>query len=360
MRNLFALLIAVALALASPASATVCRPTGLDITDRLANGSYLRFYPLSGIPHTASNSERDCMEWSASARLEELLFTAADLAPNAAKKSRDCLNLQFTRISVVDPYEGSMQKPVGAVWDVQEFGRHYQCEQQCFAAWRYELTSSSKRAAASVRFANLADLRNLLDVDPSFMPSVHAGFVLPATPPLDSNRAQAFKVDTRTKLPACGNGDCNTLAATHAAHACVTNAKCGTGLVSSCPNVGLMHKAYEDACNGDERCEAFRRMKPFYGFEDTKSWTRAQLCQLARLQDHEHMAWMQAQAGGDWKGSRKHDTNHRIMHAAMNDGHPTRLYVFMCDVAYNQIINCFGGKQNMQALLPKLVSAYLN
>jgi hypothetical protein len=345
---------------ASSADAFTCRPNGTDISTRLPDGAYTAYFPTSGLPHTSSQSERDCLEWSATDRMVELIVTAGDLAPNATNKALDGLSLAFTRISTVSPYEGAMQKTSGGTWVVPVQGRHYQVEQKAFAAFRAELTSSSKRAKAAARFVTLTDLRNLLDVDPTFTPNLHAPFVDPVLPPMDTARANLLPVDTRTTLPACGNGDCSSLAATHAAHACVTNARCNGTPVSACPSVGLAHVAYENACAGNERCEAFRRMKPFRGSEDTVSWTRPQLCQIARLQDVMHHRWMAAQQAGDWKASRKADTNHLMLHVAMNVGNPRMRLTFMCDGADAQdLIGCFGGDQPMRDLLPKLVEAYL-
>jgi hypothetical protein len=333
-----------------------CRPNGIDLSARWANGSWLNYANMSGVPHVASNAERDCMENALKDRLVELIELAGDLAPNAANKARDCRTLVQTRIGIVSPYEGALQATNGAVWFVPSFGRHYQCEQLALEAFRNELTSSSKRALAAARFANLTDLQNLLDVDPTF--TGRASFPTKSVPAYSSTRAAAFQVDTRTRLAPCGNRDCSRLHATHEAHACVTRAKCGDGVQAACPIVGLAHTAYENGCGADERCMAFRKMKPFHGTEDTTRWTRTQLCQLAKLQDREHLLWMAAQEAGDWAASRKHDANHDALHEAANDGDDRNHYTYSCDAAASDIGDCFGGDQPMSSLLLKLVDAY--
>jgi hypothetical protein len=334
-----------------------CRPSGIALSARWADGSWLNCW-MDGVPHPASNAERDCLENALKNRLLELIATAGDLAPNAANKARDCRTLVQTRIGIVSPYEGALQTTNGGLWFVPPFGRHYQCEQHTLNDFRNELMGSSKRALAAARFGGpgYEDLRNLLDVNPTF--SGPAAFPTKSCGIVTTARANAFQVDTRTTLPPCANGDCSLLHATHEAHACVTNVKCGLGLQSACPLVGLAHTAYENGCHGDERCLAFRKMKPFSGFEDHTHWTPTQICQLSRLQDREHLRWMAAQERGDWKASRKADANHDALHQAMNDGDDRTHYTYSCDTAASDIIGCFGGDQPMSQLLPKLVAAF--
>jgi hypothetical protein len=173
------LLVSLVLLIASIAHASPCRPNGVDVTARLPTGSALQSFPMSGLPHTSSQSERDCLDLTSLDDLHALVIAAGDLAPTAKNKALDALTLAFTRILVVAPYRGALQSPSGGVWIVPCKGRLYQTQQIVFDAFRAELTSSSKRTSAAARFATMADLRNILDVDPTFTPSLHAPFVLP-------------------------------------------------------------------------------------------------------------------------------------------------------------------------------------
>jgi hypothetical protein len=284
----------------------------------------------------------------------------------------------FTRICVVAPYRGACQSPTGCIWIVPVQGRLYQVQQISFDAFGYELTSSSKRVAAAARFGTMADLRNVLDVDPTFHPSLSASFKLPGEPggpppPLViAGRGNLFPINTKTRVPACGNGDCSGLSRVHAAHACVAAAKLAGQPTSSCPSPQFEHVLYEIGCQGDERCEAFRRIPPFRGDEDRKHLTPAELRITYRLQDRDHLNWMSAQAIGDWKASDLAGIRHLIGHSMMNVADARRLVVYPCDLvpvgqadpihgkidSFQDFGQCFGGKQAIKALLPKLAAAY--
>jgi hypothetical protein len=355
------------------ASASPCRPNGTDLTARLNTGSALQSFPMSGYPHTSSQSERDCLDLASLDYVHALVIAAGDLAPNATKKAIDAMNLAFTRILVVAPYRGALQSPGGGQWIVPVQGRLYQVQQITFDAFAYELTSSRIRAAASARFTTMPDLRNVLDVDASFGATRSAPFTLPPPPPLDTKRAGLFPVDTRTKVPACGNGDCTGLAKVHAAHACVAAAKLAGQPTSGCPSPQLEHVFYELGCKGDERCEAFRRIAPFRGDEDRRNLDTTQLHILYALQDRDHLAWMNAQALGDWKASDKASIRHLLGHSMMNVADSRRLVVYPCDIVgtsgpvdpehgriadFQDVGSCFGGKQSIATLLVKLAAAY--
>jgi hypothetical protein len=112
------LLVSLVLVIASIAHASPCRPNGVDVTARLPTGSALQSFPMSGLPHTSSQSERDCLDLTSLDDLHALVIAAGDLAPTAKNKALDALTLAFTRILVVAPYRGALQSPSGGVWIV--------------------------------------------------------------------------------------------------------------------------------------------------------------------------------------------------------------------------------------------------
>jgi hypothetical protein len=81
---------------------------------------------------------------------------------------------------------------------------------------------------------------------------------------------------------------------------------------------------------------------------------------------------MQAQAAGDWKASDLSSIRHLLDHSMMNVADARRLVVYPCDLvpvgqadplhgridSFQDFGLCFGGKQAITALLPKLAAAY--
>ena len=367
------------LLLASEANATICFPNGIDITARLDAGDAFKFFPMSGFAQTSTMDTKDCLDLTSLDYVTALTVHAGHLAPNAKKKAIGAMNLCFTRICVQAPYRGALQSPAGGIWAVGPQGRLYQEAQHTLDAYGYELTSSSKRVQASKLFESSPDLRNALDVDPTFHPSLSASFVLPGEPggPPEpvyvSSRASAFPIDTRKKVPACGNGDCSGLTRVHDAHACVAAAKIAGQPTSGCPSPALEHSFYVFGCRGNELCEAFRRVAPFRPDEDRQNLTKDELIITYKIQDVDHMGWMGAQALGDWKKSDLFNIRHLLDHSIMNVADPRRLVVYPCDIvpatqanpamgkiaSFQDFEKCFGGPQSIKSILPKLKAAYL-
>lgn len=362
-----------------PAEATVCFPNGIDITARLDAGDAFKFFPMSGYAQTSTMDTKDCLDLTSLDYVTSLTILAGDLAPNSKKKAIGAMNLCFTRICVQSPYRGALQSPSGGIWAVGPQGRLYQENSHTLDAYAYELTSSSKRVQASLLFSSSPDLRNALDVDPTFNPALSASFKLPGEPggppaPIYvSSRASAFPIDTRKKVPACGNGDCSGLSRVHDAHACVAAAKIAGQPTSSCPSPALEHAMYVLGCRGNELCEAFRRIAPFRPDEDRRNLAREELIVLYKIQDVDHMKWMSCQALGDWKCSDLQSIRHMLDHSMMNVADSRRLVLYPCDIvpasqanpalgkiaSFQDFDECFGGIQTIKSILPKLKMAYL-
>lgn len=361
MKPVYLALISISLFLYSSSSslATVCRPTGADVSERLG-GNYELY--LQG--HTASQQERDCMEGTRLEYLNTLIFAVGDLVPDATEVAHACKSLTYTRLYVQGTYRGNTFEAPGGTWiHGQPIGRLYSCPFYALRAFRTYLMASKTRNEAAERLANAPELRNVLDVNQTL--TGPAEFDLGDKPEFDSARSKDFAIDTRKAFLPCGNGDCTDLAETDAVHMCFTSSKCERPTTQECQDifdagttVDAAHVKYESGCAGDEDCEWFRRMQPFHGFQDTNTWNSTQLCQLADLEDVAHEAWDNAQLSGDPKQTEHTSMQHDVLHAMENDGQGW-LVVFPGEGDPDKYSYEFG-KLSPQDLLPELVNFYLS
>jgi hypothetical protein len=385
----FAGLLVLSLFVTGAVLAVPCGPTlpAAGVGARLPNGNALLYVrgENRALVHVASQNERDCMEMN---RLYWVAKLAAyrDLIPNTYHRlisSSLGLGLPFTRIRVRTPYQGTLYAELGspftsgysgADWVIGPQGRDYQMPGYILEAARAEMSGHLSGAGrdAGVRDRLLADpgLTDVLDIDTrTWDPRKHAAFRLPGDyfpyegdteptprPAWDSTRAGSVNIDTRAPLPSCGNGNCAGLQAILDAHMCGTPAHCGRTV--SCPSVKDALYAYENGCGGDEKCEAFRRMKPFFVPEDTTNYTRDQLCYIGELQHVMMMRWADCERAGDWRCAELNDTRHQELHFIMGVGDPNALWLFDDDGRPSNYGNSFGGAQSIQSLLPKLVDKY--
>ena len=307
------------------------RPTGRDLSLKWKSGTYAyRWFPLSGTPHTASQAERDAMEWTLFARTLDVMRAASDLCPAAATYACTQVNLVTTRVGVGSQYEGALQKPGGKVWQIGANGRHYSVERSALRRFRYCLRSTRVRAACAERFgasAAMVDLRDLLDLNETC--AGDAAFTFgPIPSEVDGAREDMAPVNTRRLLPPRTPAQQELLHQTHAAHAAVSSWRCGEGPSPAPGIVPAAHLAYEASARTETE-QHFFAMKPFSGYVDPR-WTQDQVCQWARIQDVFHRRWMQAQMAGDWAAARQADTDHLFAHLCMNDATPELRVLFSC------------------------------
>jgi hypothetical protein len=310
---------------------TPIRPTGRDLSIKWSNGTYAyRWFPLSGTPHTASQAERDAMEWTLFARTLEVIRAAGDLCPVEARYAYTQVNLVTTRVGVGSQYEGALQKPGGKTWRVGANGRHYSAERFVLKRFRSCLMRASVRDLCATRFAAsaaLRDLRDLLDLNEDCDgPAAFTFGELPST--IDRLRETHAIVDTRRLVVPPDPTQQMLLHQTHAAHAAVSDWRCGLGPQPPDGIVRTAHLAYEQSAESETQSHFFA-LKPFSGVEDPR-WTRDELCGWARIQDVFHQRWMAAQEIGDWAGARQADTDHLFAHVCMNDATPRLRFLFSC------------------------------
>jgi len=310
---------------------TPVRPSGRDLSLKWESGTYAyRWFPLSGTPHTASQAERDSMEWMLFARTLEVLRAAGDLCPAEARYAYTQMNLVTTRVGVGSQYEGALQKIGGKIWQIGANGRHYSVERSVLKRFRACLMRGTVRDDCAARFAApaaMTDLRDLLDLNPTCDgPATFEFGPIPSA--TDAARARRAPVDTRRLAATPSEAQMALLHQTHGAHGAVSDWRCGLAPRPPDGVVPAAHLAYEQSA-ADETQAHFFAMKPFSGYVDPH-WTPDEVCGWARLQDTFHARWMAAQEIGDWAGARQADTDHLFAHLCMNDASPRLRVLFSC------------------------------
>ena len=306
------------------------RPTGRDLSLKWKSGTYAyRWFPLAGTPHTASQAEKDAMEWTLFARTLEVVRAASDLCPVETRYAYTQLNVVTTRVGVGSQYEGALQKPGGGVWEVGANGRHYAVERSILRRFRRCLTGLRQRKACAERFgvAAMVELRDLLDLNEACDgPAEFAFGQVPRT--VDGAREDDAPVDTRRLLPPRTTTQLERLHQTHMAHEAVSSWRCGQAPEPAPGLVRDAHFAYEQTAQTETERHFFA-LKPFSGHQDPR-WTPEELCLWARIQDVFHRQWMDAQMAGDWAAARRNDTDHLFAHLCMNDATPKLRVLFSC------------------------------
>lgn len=330
------------------------RPTGRDLSLKWTNSTYAyQWYPLSGQqPHTASQTEKDAMEWHLFAKTLEVARILRYICPSAYKYAQTEIAKITTRLGIGAQYEGRMSEGQGGVWEVGANGRHYSIERNILKKFRAELMSWVKRNG---RFTNLnGDLLDLLDLDDSQTQPARFTFG-PVPKKVDGKREDAFRIDTRVRMPALTQMQTALLLATHKAHHDVSAWRKDPEHVPPPPAdiVAKSHFAFELSAR-DELELHFFQVKPFSGFEGHE-WTRPELAGWAALQDHFHHTWMDGIIAGDWGKVRRADTEHLWTHVQMNMGPTFCQFLHSCPNE-NRIDNC--GKMYPIQTLPVLLSRY--
>jgi len=310
---------------------TPVRPSGRDLSLKWRNGTYAyRWFPLSGTPQTASQAERDAMEWTLFARTLEVMRAAKDLCPVETRYAYTQLNIVTTRVGVGSQYEGALQKPGGKIWQVGANGRHYSVERFVLKRFRSCLTRESVRDECATRFAATAamtDLRDLLDLNPTCDGPATFEFG-PIPSQTEGARERRAPVDTRRLVAVPSEAQMTLLHRAHEAHGAVSSWRCGSAPRPTDGIVPAAHLAYEESAANETQAHFFA-MKPFSGYVDPH-WTPDEVCGWARLQDTFHARWMAAQEIGDWAGARQADTDHLFAHLCMNDASPRLRVLFSC------------------------------
>lgn len=318
---------------------TPIRPTGRDLSLKNTNSTYFyRWFPLSSsVPHTASQTEKDMMEWALFAKTLEVMRVLGHVAPQALKYAASSSGLMAitTRLGIGSQYEGQLVKKGGAVWEVGPKGRHYSIEFSILKKFRAEVF---KKPAAVTALASHPDLRDLLDLNLACNGPAEFTFGKPPTK-VDGVREDAFPVTTKKRMPLLTPSQISLLKETHAAHHAVSKWRKDPQNVPPPPPgiVQYSHDVFEASARDEEELHFFQ-VKPFSGYEHP-GWTREELGILADIQDVYHHQWMDRIIQGDWRG-RQDDTAHLWSHVLMNIGpHPTWEFRFPCPES-DHIDNC--------------------
>jgi hypothetical protein len=313
---------------------TPIRPSGRDLSLKWESDTYAyRWFPLSGVPHTASQTEKDAMEWTIFALMLDVIHAIGEFCPNAMRFAYgpSAINTVTTRLGCGSQYEGALQRDSGSVWEVGANGRHYSMERGVLRKFREEVLSTKlavKKQPIVAKLAQLENLRDLLDLNPEC--TGPATFTLGEIPKkVDQDREDAFFIDSRKKMKPLTSYQDGLLADVHHRHHEVSEwRRDPTAHPQPAPGyVEAGHLAFEASADDEEQLHFFT-MKPFRGTEDPK-WTRAQLGTLATIQDTYHHRWMEKIRAGSWK-SRGDDTDHLLAHLVMNDSDPRLLFLFSC------------------------------
>lgn len=311
---------------------TPIRPTGRDLSIKNTDDTYpLRWYPLSSpTPHTASETERDAMEWRLFAKTCQVMQALQYICPSAYKYAVGPSGIPTvtTRLGIGSQYEGQLQKPGGSVWVVPAKGRHYVVERSILEKFRSEAISTRNRAAAAAALS--PDLKDLLDLNATC--SGPAGFLLADVKQLkvDQVREDAFPLDTRKKQQPLNTQQQSLLRMTHEAHHAVSAWRKDPVNVPP-PPPGIVQRCHDafEASALDELQLHFFQIKPFSGVEHP-GWTREELGLWAAIQDKYHHAWMDGMLTGDWAKVREADSAHLFAHLCMNFGPTCWQFLFPC------------------------------
>lgn len=298
---------------------TPIRPTTRDLSLKFTNSSYAyKWFPLGGaVAHTASQTEKDMMEWTLFARTIECLRYLAPFIPSVYRNAFGSNGLLpvTTRLGIGSGYEGAVTERQ-AIWEVGPQGRHYSNERSILKDIR---AAVYKKPGPRQAFAARPDLRDLLDLNPTL--DGPAEFTLAPIPTkYDTKRAAAFPVTSKKRMPLLTQGQLALLEATHAAHHIVSDWRRDPVNKPAPPQniVGMAHDMFEASARNEEELHFFA-MKPFSGFEHP-AWTRIEIGQWATIQDHFHHEWKDAIRIGDWGRARRLDTQHLWAHIFMNIG----------------------------------------
>jgi hypothetical protein len=307
---------------------TPIRPIGRDLSIKNLDDTYpLRWYPLSTIPHTASQTEKDAMEWHLFAMTVEALRLLEHACPSTFRFATSASGLAAitTRLSAVSPYEGALVKGSGAVWEVPAKGRHYVIERSVLDKLRAECL---KKTAPIAPLASRPDLRDLLNLSPDCKGP--AAFTLADVKGLrvDSVREDAFVLTSKVTQRPLTSDQAALLRATHEAHHAVSAWRKDPIHVPQ-PPLGIVQRAHDqfEASAQDEGQLHFFQIKPFSGVEHP-GWAREELGAWAAIQDTYHHRWMEFMLAGNWGRVRESDTAHLFAHLCMNVG-PASPWLFV-------------------------------
>lgn len=327
---------------------TPIRPTGRDLSIKNPDTVYpLRFMGMgSTTPHTASETERDAMEWHAFALLCETARVLEKVAPSAFKYFRSQAQVITSRLGIGSQYEGAVTEKRG-VWAVPAKGRHYAIEVNCAKKFRAEIF---KKPAGADALANWPNVRDFLNLNANC--TGPAEFPLAAKPVLDKARVSLGLLDTRQRMAFLTPQQAMLAKETHAAHHRVSAWRKDPANVPA-PPPGIVQAAHDafEASARDETELHFFQVKPFSGVEH-RDWTRTELGYWASIQDAYHHQWMDGLLAGDWGAVRRADSAHLFAHLCMNFGPDCWTFLFPCPNEPH-IDDC--GDFTPRVVLPKLL-----
>ena len=300
-----------------------------------AGGSFQAYVPAT----------QTCMDAMTEASLQYMILATryARQLPNHWNVTDFCLSdSQGIRAitTLLNPvYEGNFGNYTGQWtedWSGSDYSKPKYCAKKIRSFFQYNPIACAQNATTplhqdllrwlSLKIENGKCVNNLTPPDAN----PPQPYPLWPTTSIDKRYKTLGTIDYDVKQPPLTDEQLRLLHETHRCHAEASAARCG-GPPATC-STSQAHLTFEASARNETEHHFFV-LKRFFNDPDPR-WTLQEQCRIAKLEDVDHMRWMNAVAVGSWAGARKAENDHQNSHHCMllRD---SRLQVRRTDCALN-------------------------
>lgn len=286
--------------------------------------------PAGGTFQAYVPATQTCMDAMTEASLQYMLLATrlARRLPNHWNTTDFCLSESQGIVaitSLLNPvYEGNFGNYTGQWsedWSGSDYSKPKYCAKKIRSFFQYNPGACATAATApldqdllkwlSLKIVNGKCVNNPTPPDANPGPTI-TWPLWPETS-IDKRYKTLGTINYDVKQPDLTPEQLTLLHKTHQCHYEKTVELCG-GPVASC-SAGAAHLAFEASARNEQEHHFFV-MKRFFNDPDPLL-TPSERCRIAKLEDFDHMRWMNAVATGSWANARKAENDHQNSHHCM-------------------------------------------